>query len=78
MEPTWEVQSSALNKTLGANSLIEFNIKRSTFFLEIAPRATELRESGISRDGLWILLASLFQEKRQVQVVFADKLSLQR
>lgn len=79
MELKWEAQCSTLNETINANSLIELNLKWSTFFLQIARRATELKESSISW-LLWVLLVSLFQAsgRRQAQVVFGDELLLQR
>ena len=75
MEPKWEAQHSALNKTISANSLIEFNVKWSTFFLHIAQQATELQESGVSWLS-WALLVSPFQVagRRQAQIVFDDEL----
>ena len=59
--------------------LIEFNVKRSTFFLHVAQQAAELSESSGSW-LLWILLVSLLHvaAERQAQVVFADRLVLQR
>lgn len=79
MEPKREAWHSALNKTINANSLIEFNAERSTFFLHIAWQATELQESGICWLS-WALLARTFQVagRRQVQIVFDHELLLQR
>lgn len=48
MEPMWEAPCSALNKTISADSLIEFNFIWPTFFLQIAQQAAELKESSIS------------------------------
>ena len=60
----WEAQCSALEKTISAKSLIEFNVKRSTFFLHIAEQAAELSESSLSW-LLWILLVTLLQVCRK-------------
>lgn len=79
MELKWEAQCSTLNETINADSLIQLNLKWSTFFLQIARQATELKESSISW-LVWVLLVSLLQvaRRRQAQVIFGDELLLQR
>lgn len=70
-EPPWEAPCSAPNKTISADSLIEFNFKCPTFFLQTARQAAEMKESGISC-LLWVLLVSLLQDARWS--VFSDSL----
>lgn len=75
----WEAQCSALEKIISAKSLIEFNVKWSTFFLHIAEQAAELSESSLSW-LLWILLVTLLQVccKEASPGCLAARLLLQR